>query len=326
MHEKQYSVYNLNYKIGSGGFGDVYKATESENKKNYALKLSKNIFINENHSKTLLKELLFGRLLNHPLIMKIEEVLIPNSFRNFNSIWYAYELMDMDLKKFIDSNMLLDISIIQYIMKQLFIGLKYLHDVNVIHRDLKPSNILINEDYSIKISDFGLSCLYDDNIELDQYSGTKQYMSPEMLLGYSYNYEIDIWSVGCIFGELLTGNVLFKSRNTNQIDNIKSFLSFLSIKDTLNIDETFVNLFYNCDSDCIDLLSHLLEWDYKQRYAVEDALNHPFLKDVDININDDNIKREKIDFGFNEDLLSSFEIKQMIINEILYYHPVIQRN
>lgn len=108
---------------------------------------------------------------------------------------------------------------IQSIAKQALIGLEYIHSLKVIHCDLKPENILIRSisKGQIKIIDFGSSCFLHDH--LSNYMQSRSYRAPEVILGLSYDYKIDIWSLGCILAELWTGNVLFQN------DSIQSYLA-----------------------------------------------------------------------------------------------------
>lgn len=108
---------------------------------------------------------------------------------------------------------------LQSIAKEVLIGLEYLHSLKVIHCDLKPENILIKSisKTKIKIIDFGSSCFIHDH--LSSYMQSRSYRAPEVILGLTYDYKIDIWSLGCIMSELFTGNVLFQN------DSIQSYLA-----------------------------------------------------------------------------------------------------
>ncbi|XP_048448503.1 mitogen-activated protein kinase 14, partial [Rhincodon typus] len=100
----------------------------------------------------------------------------------------------------------------------------YIHSAGIIHRDLKPSNLAVNEDCELKILDFGLARHTDD--EMTGYVATRWYRAPEIMLNWMhYNQTVDIWSVGCIMAELLTGKTLFPG--TDHIDQLKLIMQLV---------------------------------------------------------------------------------------------------
>ncbi len=102
----------------------------------------------------------------------------------------------------------------QYFLYQLLRGLKYIHSANVLHRDLKPSNLLVNANCELKIADFGLARTTSDTNFMTEYVVTRWYRAPELLLNCSeYTEAIDVWSVGCIFMELLNRKPLFPGKD-----------------------------------------------------------------------------------------------------------------
>lgn len=104
--------------------------------------------------------------------------------------------------------------IFQYFLYQLLRGLKYVHSANVLHRDLKPSNLLMNANCDLKIGDFGLARTTSETDFMTEYVVTRWYRAPELLLNCSeYTAAIDIWSVGCILGEIMTRQPLFPGKD-----------------------------------------------------------------------------------------------------------------
>ena len=115
--------------------------------------------------------------------------------------------MDLDLGNIIKIQKLTDDQV-KFIVYQIMRGLKYIHSAGIIHRDLKPSNLAVNEDCDLKILDFGLARPTD--AEMTGYVATRWYRAPEIMLNWMhYSQTVDIWSVGCIMAELLTGRPLF---------------------------------------------------------------------------------------------------------------------
>lgn len=103
---------------------------------------------------------------------------------------------------------------LQYFLYQILRGLKYIHSANVIHRDLKPSNLLLNANCDLKICDFGLARLSAENEFMTEYVVTRWYRAPELLLNSSdYTAAIDVWSVGCIYMELMNRKPLFPGKD-----------------------------------------------------------------------------------------------------------------
>ena len=143
---------------------------------------------------------------------------------NFRDVYIVTKLFESDLAKIITSKQSLSDAHCRYFLYQLLRGLKYLHSANIIHRDLKPANLLINSNCELAICDFGLARGNKESVsstenmgqadELTGYVVTRWYRAPELLVECSkYGHEIDMWSVGCIFGELLGRKVLFRGRN-----------------------------------------------------------------------------------------------------------------
>jgi mitogen-activated protein kinase 7 len=124
--------------------------------------------------------------------------------------------MEADLHQIIRSEQPLTDAHFQYFIYQLCRGLKFIHSANVLHRDLKPGNLLVNADCELKICDFGLARGLSGSTEgfMTEYVATRWYRAPEIMLSFkSYTKAIDMWSVGCIFAELLGNKPLFKGRD-----------------------------------------------------------------------------------------------------------------
>ena len=132
---------------------------------------------------------------------------------DFEDVYIISELMDTDLHRVIYSRQKLTDDHVQFFLYQMLCALKYMHSAKVLHRDLKPSNILLNSNCDLKICDFGLSrglSPGQDTGDLTEYVVTRWYRAPEIMLScQDYTTAIDVWSVGCIFGEMLGRKPLF---------------------------------------------------------------------------------------------------------------------
>ena len=157
-----------------------------------------------------------------------------------SSSYFVTELLGTDLHRLLTSRPL-EKQFIQYFLYQILVGvcyhtlavkqahvlqrgLKYVHSAGVVHRDLKPSNILINENCDLKICDFGLARIQDP--QMTGYVSTRYYRAPEIMLTWQkYDVEVDIWSAGCIFAEMLEGKPLFPGKDhVNQFSIITELL------------------------------------------------------------------------------------------------------
>jgi mitogen-activated protein kinase 1/3 len=124
------------------------------------------VFDNEIDAKRLLRELRILRMLrNHEAIVDMVDLLPPTDPNTFNTIILVFEFVDTDLSKLIQSDQYFTTLHVQYMLYQIMLGLKYMHSGNVAHRDLKPANILVNEDCTLKICDFGLARGITENVE-----------------------------------------------------------------------------------------------------------------------------------------------------------------
>jgi len=177
-----------------------------------------------------------------------------------------------------------------------------MHSANVIHRDMKPSNLLLNSECLLKVADFGLARLVDAPKEdgtktqvLTDYVATRWYRAPEILLGSTnYTKAVDLWSIGCILGELIGNKPMFPGTSTiNQIDKILAILGMPTKEDLDAIQSEFAGqmlenihhgnengldeMYPNADPEAMDLLKKLLAFNPLKRITVEHALEHPYV-------------------------------------------------
>ncbi|NWV93210.1 MK14 kinase, partial [Machaerirhynchus nigripectus] len=148
--------------------------------------------------------------INHLDVLSVAHITGTSNASHVFAFVHRYlvtHLMGADLNNIVKCQKLTD-DHVQFLIYQILRGLKYIHSADIIHRDLKPSNLAVNEDCELKILDFGLARHTDD--EMTGYVATRWYRAPEIMLNWMhYNQTVDIWSVGCIMAELLTGRTLF---------------------------------------------------------------------------------------------------------------------
>ncbi|KAJ0106016.1 hypothetical protein Patl1_19675 [Pistacia atlantica] len=260
-------------------------------------------------------------------------------------IYVVFELMESDLHQVIKANDDLTPEHYQFFLYQLLRGLKYTHTANVFHRDLKPKNILANADCKLKICDFGLARVsFNDApsaIFWTDYVATRWYRAPELCGSFfsKYTPAIDIWSIGCIFAEMLTGKPLFPGKNVvHQLDLMTDLLGTPSAESISRIRNEkarrylssmrkkqpvpFTHKFPNVDPLALRLLERLLAFDPKDRPTAEEALADPYFQGLA------NVDREpstqpisKLEFEFERRKLTRDDVRELIYREILEYHP-----
>jgi mitogen-activated protein kinase 1/3/mitogen-activated protein kinase 6 len=130
------------------------------------------------------------------------------------------ELLETDLSSIIKSPQELSDDHCQFFLYQLLRGMKFLHSAHILHRDLKPRNLLVNSNCDLKVCDFGLARADLPNLtiraaKMTDYVATRWYRAPEVLLSMKkYTYAMDVWSIGCIFGELLLRKPLLPGKDS----------------------------------------------------------------------------------------------------------------
>ncbi|KAL4703763.1 hypothetical protein ACJJTC_017551, partial [Scirpophaga incertulas] len=226
--------YTFLKRLGKGAYGIVWKAIDKKTDEVVAIKKIFDAFRNPTDAQRTFREIVFLRSFsNHSNIVKLTN--IHRSYNN-SDVYLGLEYMETDLHKVIKrGNVLKDVHK-RYIMYQILRATKYIHSGNVIHRDQKPCNVLIDSKCRVKLADFGMarsvssvySCIGEDGADpcLTDYVATRWYRAPEILVASkNYTKGIDMWSLGCILGEMLTGKPLFPGSSTvNQVERIMNAL------------------------------------------------------------------------------------------------------
>ena len=291
------------------------------------------------------REIRLLRHFNHENIIRIVDLPVPPSINNFEDVYMVTDLMETDLHKVIYSRQPLSNDHSQYFLYQMLCALKYLHSTSVLHRDLKPSNILLNANCDLKLCDFGLSRgLNGDGggsaeNNLTEYVVTRWYRAPEIMLScQEYSKAIDVWSLGCIFGEMLLRKPLFPGNDyIHQLKLITQFIGTPSAPDLWFVSNDKARRFMlglpssppvdplshfpGADPGACDLLSQMLVLDPSSRITVDEALAHEYLAPIrDLSFE---TKAEKeIDWGEIEEVeLTKENLQKIIWEDVSVYHP-----
>ncbi|KAJ7960678.1 Mitogen-activated protein kinase [Quillaja saponaria] len=336
--------------IGKGSYGVVCSAIDTHTNEKVAIKKIHDIFEHISDAARILREIKLLRLLRHPDIVEIKHIMLPPSRRDFKDIYVVFELMESDLHQVIKANDDLTKEHYQFFLYQLLRALKYIHTANVYHRDLKPKNILANANCKLKICDFGLARVaFNDTpatVFWTDYVATRWYRAPELCGSFfsKYTPAIDIWSIGCIFAEVLTGKPLFPGKNVvHQLDLMTDLLGTPSLDTISRVRNekarryltsmrkkqpvSFSQKFPNADPLALRLLERLLAFDPKDRPTAGEALADPYFRGLA------KIEREpscqpltKMEFEFERRRVTKEDIRELIFREILEYHPQLLKD
>nr|XP_055057796.1 serine/threonine-protein kinase PRP4 homolog [Misgurnus anguillicaudatus]XP_055057797.1 serine/threonine-protein kinase PRP4 homolog [Misgurnus anguillicaudatus]XP_055057798.1 serine/threonine-protein kinase PRP4 homolog [Misgurnus anguillicaudatus]XP_055057799.1 serine/threonine-protein kinase PRP4 homolog [Misgurnus anguillicaudatus]XP_055057800.1 serine/threonine-protein kinase PRP4 homolog [Misgurnus anguillicaudatus] len=214
--DKRYGVYGY---TGQGVFSNVIRARDlARANQEVAVKIIRN---NEMMQKTGLKELEFLRKLNDAdADDKFHCLRLYRHFYHKQHLCLVFEPLSMNLREVLrkyGKDVGLHIKAVRSYSQQLFLALKLLKRCNILHADIKPDNILVNESKTIlKLCDFGSASHVADN-DITPYLVSRFYRAPEIIIGKSYDYGIDMWSVGCTLYELYTGKILFPGKTNNHM-------------------------------------------------------------------------------------------------------------
>ena len=313
--------------IGRGAFGEVHVCREKKTDKIYAIKkIKKDILILKNQIIHVLNEQKFMSRAKSPWIVELKA-----SFQEDDYLYLVMEyLPGGDLMNLLIKKDILTEDEAKFYISELILAIESIHKLDCIHRDIKPDNVLIDKNGHIKLSDFGLAKISDKlyekenekyknyiyekkNKELDEEKkthnknfscvGTAYYVAPEVLKKKGYDKEIDWWSVGIIFYEMLVGYAPFCSKETSEVCfKVLNWKKYLKIPSKIKISEEAKDLIFKMINSSNNRLG---------KNGAEEIKNHPFFHGVDW----DNIRNSKppfIPFLKNEYDTSYFENFEVI--------------
>ncbi|KAH8584463.1 cdc2-related kinase [Cryptosporidium sp. chipmunk genotype I] len=332
--ENYLSSYVKIMRIGQGAFGDVWLAEDLKRRRHVALKKLISKESRDGFSKTAIREIVLLTNLKHENIVELYGVVFSRPHNDLNeyyingnptnaasshiqsnapnrgSIWMVFEYLPYDLSGYIEGLKLegrvIKVLDIKVIIRQLLSSLEYCHLNNTIHRDIKCANLLISGDGIVKLADFGLARVFNTrNKILTNRVVTLWYRPPELLLGaQSYDTPVDMWSVGCILGELVLQQPLFCSETEagvlksigdtlgsppsdmlfelkklplwNDQDN-NPLLQILGSGTGSKFKQFTSRVEEKVGQQGLDLLLQLLQYSPESRLTARQALEHPWL-------------------------------------------------
>ncbi|EGT58108.1 CBN-SMA-5 protein [Caenorhabditis brenneri] len=316
--ERAAETYEPIQNIGSGAFGIVCEAVETSSDYKVAIKKVAHASATPTLARRTLREIRVLRYIDHPNIVTLRDIFRTQGPLGID-VFLVMDLMQNNLHHIIYGNEEpLDEYYINQFLGQLLRGLEYLHVASIAHRDLKPSNLLVNQDGTLRIADFGMAKFTDNSSKkhddeehcyyMTQHVATLPYRAPELLFVLpEHSTAVDMWAVGCIFGEMVTRNELLPGRSVP--GQIKMLLTMLGhppqhVIDEIRCDRTrkviqdyrskadaeWDDIMYckargdnqivrgHCDT--IDFVKQLFQYDATKRISIQEALKHPYIQRV----------------------------------------------
>lgn len=300
--EQRYRIYRH---IGSGAYGVVWCALDTHTGKQVAVKKVFDAFGNQQDAQRTYREvMLLTKLAGHGNIVAVVNII---KAANNVDLYIVFELAETDLTVVLRKG-IIHTEHRRFLMYQVIKTVSQLHAMSIIHRDLKPSNIFINSDCSIKVGDFGLARSFPpglgltgeskESLNFTDYIATRWYRSPEILVkSTNYTTAMDMWAIGCIVCELLTGHPLFSGSSTvHQLQLIVDCLGEPSDSDIQSLrtsepwplhrssshhppKSSLRETFSGYDPLALDLAEKLLVFNPFKRITAREALQHPYIGD-----------------------------------------------
>ena len=256
--------YEFLYKIGEGGAGSVFLGVNRESKESFAIKRIQPK--NEKHLSSIMNEIILTQLTCSQNIVTYYE-----SYDFDGIVFIVVELMKGSLTDLIlnrPGN--IPESVIAYVMRESLVGIKALHDQFRIHRDIKSDNVLISNDGSVKLADFGYSTQLTVEQGVRQTTvGTPSWMAPELIVGLEYSLGVDIWSLGIVAIETVRGEPPYFGMGTMKV----LYLIATKLPPQIPKGERW-------SDDFCDFVSQCLEKDPDSRPSCDELLLHPFITSI----------------------------------------------
>ena len=284
-HDHMAYRYELYDALGEGSFGQVYSAFDHKEQRKVAVKIIKN---SSKYYECVLREIeiLKGMSRVYSQCNHCVELLNHFTFRKHKVLVFCY--YPKTLRRLLRTQAALPLPQVYSLLHQLVRGVYQLHAKQIIHCDLKPENLMFEDEACtrLRVIDLGSACSEKD--KLYKYVQSRYYRAPEVILGYAYTRAIDMWSVGCIAAELVTGQPLFQG--TNEWHQLNCFRESLDDPPVRLLEHAPRKTEYLANAaavtpgskslqdqvpntDLLDFITRCLEWDPASRLTAREALN-----------------------------------------------------
>jgi len=259
--------YEVKKEIGRGAFSVVKLGVNKKTKEKIAIKIIDRSNVGKDYEKNLRMEMEILQRVHHPNIIQLHEMIEED-----NKIYFVMELVtggelfDRIVEKGSYSE-----DDAKTLVRKIVNAIEYLHEMNIAHRDLKPENLLVKsiaDDTEVKIADFGLSKIIDEQKMMQTACGTPGYVAPEVLNAEGYDKEVDLWSIGVITYILLCGFPPFYAETVPEV-----------FEQIMKAEYDYPEEYWNeISAEGKDFIDHLLVVDPKERLTAQQALEHKWLQ------------------------------------------------
>ena len=261
--EPKISDFELIRELGTGSFGRVFLVQHKKTKSQYAIKaIDKRNKTNQEEKPYFRREIEIMYKVHHINVVKLYGHFEDNNFCYFVMEYISkgniYNLIPKSNKKKLNTQLVCSI------MKDVISAVYFLHHMNppIVHRDIKPENVLLADGLKAKLTDFGWSNYLNGENKRNTVCGTPIYLAPEMINETGHDERVDIWCIGVLLFELITGNVPFLG---NDLDTLKS-----------NIRQLKINWPKDINKDAQDLISKILKYNPDERLSLDEIIKHQF--------------------------------------------------
>mmetsp|Transcript_239 Transcript_239/g.810 ORF Transcript_239/g.810 Transcript_239/m.810 type:complete len:408 (-) Transcript_239:69-1292(-) len=337
--------------LGKGAYGEVFlchdrRTPESEPPTQVAVKWIRSFTSDEIYGKRVLREIRILSFLRHENTLKLVDVL---TGVDSDDVFIVMPYMHIDLHRVIYSKMKITESHVQAFVCQILRGTQYMHSAGICHRDLKPQNVLVNQNCTLKIADFGLARSVTAP-EKTEYVVTRWYRAPELVLWVdSYTEAVDLWSIGCIHVELMSRKPLFPGdHNLDMMRRIASVIGFNPERDLgwlpkgnvekvaqmLTDDMKLQDLpqtsglrerFPTASQDCLDLMHQFLTFDPTRRIMAKAAIAHPYIAHLHDPAGE-TLAQTQFPWDFDDFTFTEQALRERIFEECARLHPELMQS
>ena len=248
--------------LGAGSYGRVILVQHKITQVKYAIKcIDKRNKVNIEEKPYFRREIEIMYRVHHPNVVKL--------FGHFEDNKYCYFIMEYipggNVYNLVSRSKTVPTQTIVSIMKDVISAVYFLHNMNppIIHRDIKPENVVLDQNMKAKLTDFGWSNYMQGDMKRTTVCGTPVYLAPEIINNRGHDEKVDIWCIGVLLFELLTGVPPFQGFDVQTIK--------------YNINRLNICWQKNMDRDAVDLIKRILKYNPEERISLENMLLHPFI-------------------------------------------------